>query len=277
MVNEGFKPPAPLGRRAAGSRCCSCRRAAHSRQAVHHGPLDSDHALALGVELELVAEVAERQIETIAANRGSDSFLMKLRRRCGLVSRGNQGHAVFSHLGVVAAWVLRGWSVERGRQHRHHDPRDECEQFVPIMWRGFGPGPQSISSPFGGLADRRAARRADAPGETLSLRGGSLRAAHLRRTLQRQHPQALGASHCSARSDCPLFGAYPWRSAGGGFRTPLEHTGQQRHPVARNRWCVAPRAGRRASVPAVGTSQVRRRNRRCGQCIHRPVVRCRGP
>ena len=124
------------------------------------------------------------------------------------------------------------------------------------MWRGFGPGPQSISSSLGGLADRRAARRADAPGETLSLRGGSLRAARLHGTLQRQHPQALGASHCSARSDCPLFqGAYPWRSAGGEFRTPLEHTGQQRHPVARNRWCVAPRAGRRASVPAVGTSK----------------------
>ncbi len=35
------------------------------------------------------------------------------------------------------------------------------------------------------------------------------------------------------RSDCPVFGACPWRSAGGEFRTPLEHTGQQRHPVAR--------------------------------------------
>ena len=132
-----------------------------------------------------------------ASKIGSDSFLMKLRRRCGLVSRGNQGHAVFSRLGVVAAWVLCGWSVERGRLHRHHDPRDGREQFVSIMWRGFGPGPQSISSPFGGLADRRASSRADAPRETLPLRGGSVRAAHLRRTLQRQHPQALGASHGS--------------------------------------------------------------------------------
>ena len=39
---------------------------------VHHGRLDSDQALALGVELELVAEVAERQVETIAANRDPD-------------------------------------------------------------------------------------------------------------------------------------------------------------------------------------------------------------
>ena len=138
-----------------------------------------------------------------------------------LVSRGNQGYAVFSRLGVVAAWVLCGWSVERGRQHRHHDPRDEREHFVSIMWRGFGPGPQSISSPFGGLADRRAARRADAPRDTLPLRGGSMRAAHLRRTLQRQHPQALGASHGSTRSDCPLFGACPWRSAGASFARRL--------------------------------------------------------
>ena len=158
---------------------------------------------------------------------------MKLRRRCGLVSRGNQGHAVFSRLRVAPNGFLRGWSVERGRQHRPYNPRGEREQFVPLMWRGFGPGPQSISSPFGGLADRRAARRADAPGATLPLRGGSMRAAHLHRTLRRQHPQALGASHGSTRSDCPLFGDRPWRSAGGEFRAPLEHTGQQRHPVAR--------------------------------------------
>ena len=160
---------------------------------------------------------------------GSDSLLMNLRRRCGLVSRGNQGHAVFSRLRVAPHRVLRGWCVERRRQRSRYNPRDEREQFVPVMWRGFEPGPQSISSPFGGLADRRAARRADAPGATLPLRGGSLRAAHLHRTLQRQHPQALGASHGSTRSDCPLFGACPWRSAGGEFRAPLEHTGQQRH------------------------------------------------
>ena len=110
---------------------------------------------------------------------------------------------------------------------------DEREQCVPILWRGFGPGPQSISSSSGGLADRGAARRADAPGATLPLRGGSMRAAHLHGTLRRQHPQALGASHGSAGSDCPLFRDRPWRSAGGEFRAPLEHTGQQRHPVAR--------------------------------------------
>ena len=165
---------------------------------------------------------------------------MNLRRRCGLVSRGNQGHAVFSRFRVAPRRVLRGWCVERRRQRRRYNPRDEREQFVPLMWRGFEPGPQSISSPFGGLADRRAARRADAPGATFPLRGGSLRAAHLHRTLQRQHPQALGASHGSTRSDCPLFGTRPWRSAGGEFRAPLEHAGQQRHPVARRAQTGAP-------------------------------------
>ena len=169
---------------------------------------------------------------------------MKLRRRCGLVSRGNQGHAVVSRFRVAPQGFPRGWCVERRRLHRPYSPRGEREQFVPIVWRDFGPGPQSISSPLGGLADLRAARRADAPGATLPLRGGFMRAAHLQRTLRRQRPQALGASHGSTRSDCPLLGDRPWRSAGGEFRAPLEHTGQQRHPVARRA-----QTGARASRP----------------------------
>ena len=40
------------------------------------------------------------------AKIGSDSILMKLRRRCGLVSRGNQGHAVFSRLRVAPTRVF---------------------------------------------------------------------------------------------------------------------------------------------------------------------------
>ena len=123
---------------------------------------------------------------------GSDLLLMNLRRRCGLVSRGNQGHAVFSRLRVAPHGVLRGRCVEPRRQRRPYNPSDEREQCVPIMWRGFGPGPQSISSPLGGLTDRRAARRADAPGATLPLRGGSVRAAHLHRTLRRQTSSSLG-------------------------------------------------------------------------------------
>ncbi len=83
---------------------------------------------------------------------------MNLRRRCGLVSRGNQGHAVFSRFRVAPHRVSRGWCVERRRQRRRYNPRDEREQFVPLMWRGFEPGPQSISSPFADLpiAVRRA-------------------------------------------------------------------------------------------------------------------------
>ncbi len=190
---------------------------------------------------------------------------MNLRRRCGLVSRGTQGHAVFSRFRVAPHRVLRGWCVERRRQRRRYDPGDEREQPVPILWRGFEPGPQSISSPFGGLADRRAARRADAPGETLPLRGGSMRAAHLRRTLQRQHPQALGAPHGSTRSDRPLFGACPWRSAGGEFRAPLEHTGQQRHPVARRAQTGRPEL--RAPVIIGVDDWAWRRDRRHGTLI----------
>ena len=140
---------------------------------------------------------AARRMCDPAWKSGSDSLLMNLRRRCGLVSRGNQGHAVFSCLRVAPHGVLRGRCVEPRRQRRPYNPSDEREQCVPIMWCGFGPGPQSISSPLGGLTDRRAARRADAPGATLPLRGGSVRAAHLYRTLRRQHPQALGASHGS--------------------------------------------------------------------------------
>ena len=55
----------------------------------------------------------------------------------------------------------------------------------------------------------------------------------IHRTLRRKHPQALGAAHRSARSYRPLPRARPGRPAGGEFCAPLEHAGQQRHPVAR--------------------------------------------
>ena len=44
----------------------------------------------------------------MALKMGSDSLLMKLRRRFGLVSRGNQRHAVSSRLRVAPAWAFRG-------------------------------------------------------------------------------------------------------------------------------------------------------------------------
>ena len=43
-----------------------------------------------------------------ACNFGSDSLLMKLRRRFGLVSQGNQRHAVSSRLRVAPARLFRG-------------------------------------------------------------------------------------------------------------------------------------------------------------------------
>jgi hypothetical protein len=42
----------------------------------------------------------------IAPNNGSDSLLMKLRRRFSLVSQRNQRHAVSSRIKIGPAWVF---------------------------------------------------------------------------------------------------------------------------------------------------------------------------
>jgi hypothetical protein len=50
-----------------------------------------------------------RKIDPGSASKiGSDSLLMKLRRRFGLVSQGNQRHAVSSRLRVAPARLFRG-------------------------------------------------------------------------------------------------------------------------------------------------------------------------
>jgi hypothetical protein len=151
----------------------------------------------------LVCQSARNFDPRSASKTGSDSLLMNLRRRCGLVLRGNQGHAVFSRLKVAPHGVLRGWCVERRRQRRPYNPRDEREQFVPIMWRGFG----RVHSRYPRrLADLPiAGRRA-----VLMLQARRFRCAAVlceRRIFTERfddnNPQALGASHGSSRSDCP--------------------------------------------------------------------------
>ena len=56
----------------------------------------------------LICQTASKTDPRSASKIGSDSLLMKLRRRFGLVSKRNQRHAVSSRLRVAPARLFRG-------------------------------------------------------------------------------------------------------------------------------------------------------------------------
>jgi NAD(P)-dependent dehydrogenase (short-subunit alcohol dehydrogenase family) len=63
---------------------------------------------AVNIPADMICQTASKVDPRSASKIGSDSLLMKLWRRFGLVSKRNQRHAVSSRLRVAPAWVFGG-------------------------------------------------------------------------------------------------------------------------------------------------------------------------
>jgi hypothetical protein len=69
---------------------------------------------------------------------GSDPPLMKLRRRCGLVQVGIRAMQSFHAPQLLPPGFCAVEGIERRRQGRHHNAREEPKQPVPFLWGSFG-------------------------------------------------------------------------------------------------------------------------------------------
>ncbi len=93
--------------------------------------------------------------------------------------------------------------------------------------------PQPVFAAADRSADRRPSCSAHPSGAAISLRRRCVSTSDFRRTLRRQCPDALGASHLAARSDRTSSGACARRQTRRRLFSPADDAGQQRHAAAR--------------------------------------------